>query len=134
MCNHESLKEILKELEFKAFNTTLNGEKGSIDFLASENNEMEILNIFIDVNILNIYKDKPELEKLIDHFKQRYCKIKKYLSNLSLNSHSYFPDNKNDEIDFKILQIFKNDLYKFFVKDWSILYVAAQKELLNLYF
>ena len=80
--NHERLKEILKELKFKAFNTTNNGEKESIDSLASENNEMEIFNIFINVNIVNIYKDKPELEKLKDHFKQRYCKIKKYISNL----------------------------------------------------
>ena len=74
MCNHERLKEILNELEFKAFNITIIGEKESIDSQASENNEMEILNIFIDVNILNIYKDKPELEKLIDHFKQSIVK------------------------------------------------------------
>ena len=88
---------------------------------------MEIFNIFINVNIVNIYKDKPELEKLKDHFKQRYCDIKKYISNLSLNSSSYFPDNKNDEIDFNILQYFKNDLQLFFVKDCSILYVAGPK-------
>ena len=125
--NHERLKEILKELEFKAFNSTINGEKELINYLDSENNETEILNIFIDVNIVNIYKDKHELEKLKDHFKQRYCKIKKYISNLSLNSSFYFPDNKNDEIDFKILQIFKNDFYKFFAKDCSILYVAGPK-------
>ena len=127
VCNHKHLKEILNELHFKAFNTTIDEEKESIDSLVSENDEMEIFNIFLDVNIVNIYKDKPELEKLKNHFKQRYCKIIKYISNLSLNSSFYFLDNKNDEINFKILLIFKNELHRFFAKDCSILYVVGSK-------
>ena len=121
LCNHEHLKEILNELQFIAFTTSINEGKESIDSLDSDNYETEILNIFIDVTIKNIYKDKPELEKLKDHFNQRYCKIIKYISNLSLNSSFYLDDNKNDEINFKIFLIFKNDLHRFFAKDRSIL-------------
>ena len=62
VCNHKHLKEILNELHFKAFNTTIDEEKESIDSLVSENDEMEIFNIFLDVNIVNIYKDKPNLK------------------------------------------------------------------------
>ena len=121
LCNHEHLKEILNELQFIAFTSSINEGKESIDSLDSDNYETEILNIFIDVTIKNIYKDNPELEKLKYHFNQRYCNIIKYISNSSLNSSFYFPDNKNDEINFKIFQIFKNDLHRFFAKDCSIL-------------
>ena len=121
LCNHEYLREILNELQFIAFTASINEGKESIDSLDSDNYETEILNIFIDVTIKNIYKDNPELEKLKYHFNQRYCKIMKYISNLSLNSSFYFPDNKNDEINFKIFLIFKNDLHRFFAKDCSIL-------------
>ena len=125
--NYEHLKEIIDKLQFKAFNTTNNEEKESIDSLTSENGEMEIYNIFLDETIDQIYKDKPELEKLIDKFKQRYSEKIIYISDLSLNSSFYFPINKDHKIDLKILGIFKDEFQRFFVKDCSILYVVGPK-------
>ena len=129
VCNHIHLKEILDKLQFNSFNTTNNEEKESIsiDSLGSENSETEILNTFKKKKKKKIYKDKPELEKLIDKFKQRYRQKIIYISDLSLNSSFYFPNNKEDEINFKILQIFKNELHRFFAKDCSVLYVAGPK-------
>ena len=127
VCNCKHLEEILKQLQFKAFNIDKDEEKESIDSLSSENNKTEILNIFKNKDIKEIYKDKPELEKLIDKFRQRYSKKIIYISNLSLNSSFYFPNNKNDKINFKILSTFKNELFKFFMNDCSILYVVGPK-------
>ena len=69
VCNSEHLKKILNELQFNVFNTDIDEEKESIDSLNSEDSKSEINNIFKNKDIKKIFKDKPDLEKLIDKFK-----------------------------------------------------------------
>ena len=129
ICSYEHLKEVIEALQFKAI-TIPNGDENSSDSddsLGSEINEFYLFEIFKNETIVQINKDKTNLEKIIDKFKQRYSYKKIYISNLSLNSSIYFPDNKDDKVNFKILAVYSDKLYNFFLKDCNILYVTGPK-------
>ena len=118
-----NLKEVIDKLEFKSLNISENDE----DSLGSQINEKEILKIFENESIIKIKKDKPELEKLKDKFKGRYSERREYISDISLNSSSYFPENKEIAINFTIFETFKSKLDIFFVSNGNILYITGPK-------
>ena len=124
--NFDNLKDVINKLKFKAIKIP-NNEEDSCDSIDSEINEYWILVLFQKRDVVEIVKDKTELEKLIDKFNNRYSRNKIYISNLSLNSSYYFPDNKNDIINFEVLLMFIKDINQFFVKDCNILYVVGPK-------
>ena len=123
------LKEVIEELNFKAIMNPFSEEssRDSGDSLSSEINENYLLEIFKNESIIQITKDKTNLEKIIDKFKKRYCCEKKIISDLCLNSSVYYPDNKEDKVNFNLLQTFEYDLTKFFINDCNILYVVGPK-------
>ena len=90
--SEEHLKEVLNRLEFKAFNII--NDENSCDSLDSENNNSEIFDIFLNESITTIFKDKPNLDKIKEKFRQRDIKFKKTISDLSLNSSFYYLNNK----------------------------------------
>ena len=124
--NFDNLKDVINKLKFKAIKFP-NDEEDSCDSINSEINENWILVLFQKRDVVEIVKDKTELEKLIDKFNNRYSRKKIYISNLSLNSSYYFPDNKNDKINFEVLLMYIKDINRFFVKDCNILYVVGPK-------
>ena len=124
--NFDNLKDVINKLKFKAIKFP-NDEEDSCDSINSEINENWILVLFQKRDVFEIVKDKTELEKLIDKFNNRYTRNKIYISNISLNSSYYFPDNKNDKINFEVLFMFRKDIKQFFVKDCNILYVVGPK-------
>ena len=124
--NFDNLKDVIDKLKFKAIKIP-NNEEDSCDSIDSEINEYWILVLFQKRDVVEIVKDKTELEKLIDKFNNRYSRNKIYISNLSLNSSYYFPDNKKDIINFEVLLMFIKDIKQFFVKDCNILYVVGPK-------
>ena len=124
--NFDNLKDVINKLKFKAIKFP-NDEEDSCDSINSEINENWILVLFQKRDVVEIVKDKTELEKLIDKFNNRYSRNKIYISNISLNSSYYFQDNKNDKINFEVLFMFRKDIKQFFVKDCNILYVVGPK-------
>ena len=129
ICSYEHLKEVIDKLNFKAILNPIGEENSndSGDSLSSEINENYLLDIFQNDHIIQINKSKTNLEKIIEKFNQRYCYEKKYISDLCLNSSDYFPDNKNDKVNFNILEIYEYKLKRFFINDCNILYVVGPK-------
>ena len=127
--SYEHLNKIVEELGFKAIIIPCEEENSSDsdDSLGSEINKNELLEIFLNESITQIKKDKTNLEKIIDKFKQRYSHEIKYILNLSLNASIYYPNKKKDDVHLSILKIFHNKLSKFFVNDCNILYLVGPK-------
>ena len=126
ICSHKHLKQVLDNLNFKAISIDDNDEDSG-DSLSSENSGQEIIDIFNNTNIIEIHQDKTNLEKIVEKFNNRYKDTKIYISDLSLNSSFYFPDNKNDKINYILFGTFENEIDTFFAKECSILYVVGPK-------
>ena len=122
-----NLAETLNELNFKSF--TVDGKVKSFDLFESEIGKKEINRIFKDKSIIKIIKITSELENIMNKFKKRFPKNHqvRYISDLSLNSSSYYPENKNDEINFHILVNYYRIFADFFVDYRNILYFVGPK-------
>ena len=119
------LKEILNKLQFKTFNIS-NEDEDSLD---SENNYNEIHNIFENNKINTINKDKTNLDKIKEKYKQRIKEKIVNISDICLNSSFYYPKNKNDKLNCDLLRENIKDLDIFFGNDLSILYVVGPKSI-----
>jgi hypothetical protein len=117
------LKEILNKLQFKTFNIS-NEDEDSLDL---ENNYNEIHNIFENNKINTINKDKTNLDKIKEKYKQRIKEKIVNISDICLNSSFYYPKNKNDKLNCDLLRENITDLDIFFGNDLSILYVVGPK-------
>ena len=123
----ENLAETLQKLKFNLFTVDEKGK--SFDSIESEIGTEEINSIFENESIIKITKITSELETIIDKYKKRFPKNHqvRYISDLSLNSSSYYPENKNDEIDFQILANYPNIIRNFFASNRNILYFVGPK-------
>ena len=120
-----NLEDVLKELEFKffTFNTTDNSYYDSIE---SEIGLKEIYEIFKDISINQIIKINP-LKNIIDKFRIRYSAKSKLISDLSLNASLYYPENKNDIINFKLLKKYFGELKKILCSERNVTYLSGPK-------
>ena len=120
-----NLKEILNKLEFKLF--TINSVDNSYDSIETEIAQQEIYDIFANISINQITKINSELEIIIDKFRIRYSKQNKLISDLSLNTSSYYPENSSDVINYKILSKYYHELDKILCSDRNVIYLAGPK-------
>ena len=119
-----NLEDVLKELEFKFF--TFNTTDNSYDFIESEIGKTEIYEIFKDISINKITKINP-LKNIIDKFRIRYSQKDKLISDLSLNASLYYPENKNDAINYKILNKYFDEFEKILCYDRNVTYLSGPK-------
>ena len=119
-----NLEDVLKELEFKFF--TFNTTDNSYDFIESEIGLKEIYDIFKDISINKITKINP-LKNIIDKFRIRYSQKDKLISDLSLNASLYYPENKNDAINYKILNKYFDEFEKILCYDRNVTYLSGPK-------
>ena len=120
-----NLKEILNKLEFKLF--TINSGDNSYDSIETEIAQQEIYDIFANISVNQITKINSELEIIIDKFRIRYSKQNKLISDLSLNTSSYYPENSSDVINYKILSKYYHELDKILCSDRNVIYLAGPK-------
>ena len=123
----ENLIETLQKLKFNLF--TVDEKEKYFDSIESEIGTEEINSIFENESIIKITKITSELETIINKYKKRFPKNNKvrYISDLSLNSSSYYPENKDDEINFQILANYPNIIRNFFASNRNILYFVGPK-------
>ena len=119
-----NLEDVLKELEFKFF--TFNTTDNSYDFIESEIGKTEIYEIFKDISINQITKINP-LKNIIDKFRIRYSQKAKLISDLSLNASLYYPENKNDAINYKMLYKYFDEFEKILCYDRNVIYLSGPK-------
>ena len=119
-----NLEDVLKELEFKFF--TFNTTDNSYDFIESEIGKTEIYEIFKDISINQIIKINP-LKNIIDKFRIRYSQKAKLISDLSLNASLYYPENKNDAINYKMLYKYFDEFEKILCYDRNVIYLSGPK-------
>ena len=121
-----NLSEILKKLGFEFF-TFSGNEDNSYDSIESQIGQEEIYNIFKNASINQITKINSELQNIIDKFRIRYSKNIKLISDLSLNACLYYPENKNDIINFKLLNKYFDELKKILCSERNVTYLSGPK-------
>ena len=121
-----NLSEILKKLGFELF-TFSGNEDNSYDSIESQIGQEEIYNIFKNTSINQIIKINSELQNIIDKFRIRYSKKIKLISDLSLNACLYYPENKNDIINFKLLNKYFDELKKILCSERNVTYLSGPK-------
>ena len=125
--SNKNLAETLDSLKFKSF--TIDKEGKSFDSIESEISKEEINSIFEDKSIIKITKITSELDNIVSKFKNRFPEINqiRYISDLSLNSSFYYPENKNDELNFQILYKYNAVITDFLDDSRNILYFVGPK-------
>ena len=122
----EHLSRVIEDLKFKPF--TYEKEEMSLDSLKSENSDEEINFIFNNISITLLKKVKINISKILEKFNKRYVEKQKYIKDLSLNSSFYYPNNKNDSIDFSFFNEYKEKIKDFFfLQNIKILYLFGPK-------
>ena len=121
----EYLKDVINEYEIKYFST----QKKYLDnSLESEISNNEIYDIFNQEDISTIYKIKSSCEKMMSYFENRYTIQKDKISDLSLNSKYYYPENSDDKLDSTIFNDYDNILNKYMWDDSiNIIYLMGPK-------
>ena len=91
-------------------------------------NNNEIYDIFNQEDISTIYKIKSSCEKMMSYFENRYTIQKDKISDLSLNSKYYYPENSDDKLDSTIFNDYDNILNKYMWDDSiNIIYLMGPK-------
>ena len=119
----EYLKKVFDELQIEYYSIKEEKLDNSLD---SQVSDEEILNIFENQEIKTIYKIKSNCEKYLDLFKNRHHKLLK-ISDLSLNSKFYYPNNYNDDINKKIYIDYSKYIYKKLWTNENIIYLIGPK-------
>ena len=123
----KNLAKTLDELNFKLF--SVDEKEKYFDSIESEIGKKEINSIFEDKSIIKITKISSELDNIVNKFKKRFPENNqvKYISDISLNSSSYYPENKDDELNFQILANYTDLFDNFFDDSGNILYFVGPK-------
>ena len=121
----EILISTLKDLEFNHFYYNIGGKPS--EPIEAEIGEKEICTIFQNTFIKEVIKINSEFEIIKEQFKKRYPQVHKYVLDLSFNSAIYYPQNKNDEVNYPIFLKHQNEFIKFLYTNKNILYLSGPK-------
>ena len=122
-----NLSDIISSLKFKLFTVNIDGN--SFDSIESEIAQKEINEIFETESINQITKINSELKNIVNVFQKRNSgkKSLKFISDLSLNSQLYYPENKSDEIEYKFLFEHFKELENILGLERNVIYIAGPK-------
>ena len=123
--SYKYLKDVFGELKIEYYSTKSNQLEDSLD---SEVSDEEMLKIFKNIKIVNIFKILTNCDKIIDKFNERYPDKIEVISNLSLNAKFYYPNNSNDKINFSQIDKYSSKITKFICDESNcILYLIGPK-------
>ena len=92
------LKKIFNDYNIERYSTKNNNSNQSNGSIESEIPNEEILELFQNMDITNIYQFETSYNKIIDLFNKRYI-LNNRISDLSLNAGYYYSTNANDQLD-----------------------------------
>ena len=119
------LEKIINILNIQYYSTKNDKLDNSLESEISKN---EIYEIFDNENILTIYKIVFNDNKIYEIFENRYSNNIEKISDISLNSGFYYPENSNDEFNLDIFSEYFKKLRKFIWDDErNILYLIGPK-------
>jgi len=123
------LISVLKELNIDKYSTG-NFDNTNNSCISAATSQ-EIFNTFKDTKITTINKIQTGIDKIIEKFKSRFPNKIKKISDLSINAKFYFPDNYNDDLDFKFFskecfKKYKNDIFSNLFNE-NIMYFIGPK-------
>ena len=106
------LKKIFKDYNIERYSTKNNNSNNSNDSIGSEIPNEEILELFQNMDITNIYQLETNYNKIIELFKKRYI-LNNRISDLSLNAGYYYSTNANDQLDSIFFQDYIDKFNKY---------------------
>jgi len=117
------LKKILNELKFEYF---IYKDKDSNDSFDSEISDNKIVNIFYNIEIVELTRMQTPYQNIIEKFKNRYKDNIKLICDLSLNSSFYYPLCCKDELQLNFDDLIDKFEY-FYNSESEILYLFGPK-------
>ena len=106
------LKKIFNDYNIERYSTKNNNSNQSNDSIGSEIPNEEILELFQNMDITNIYQLETSYNKIIDLFNKRYI-LNNRISDLSLNAGYYYSTNANDQLDSILFQDYIDKFNKY---------------------
>ena len=123
--NCEYFKKIIHDLNIQYFSTRSEKLDNSLE---SEFSDNDIYDLYKQENVVTIFKIEADEKKLKDLFDDRNKMNREIISDLSLNSAFYYPENKNDKLDLDIFSKNIETVNSFYWgDDKNILYLLGPK-------